>query len=188
LPFCVARGLRNARAHFGVYTWHAIGLRASRIIAIEPVPVNLECLRRNLETEIEDGVVTVYPKGVWDCGDVLEMNLDPEASNAHSFIGKREGSTSLELPVTTIDSIVLELGLPQVDFIKMDIEGSERNAIAGAESTIIKSRPRMCQGRSKTRPAGRSKNRPLLGCEDWICVDRQGWLKRRPATPFRRRV
>jgi hypothetical protein len=41
-----------------------------------------------------------------------------------------------------------------------------------------------CQGRSKTRPAGRSKNRPLRWWEGLICQDRQGGLERRPALPL----
>ena len=38
---------------------------------------------------------------------------------------------------------MVELRLPKVDFIKMDIEGAEQNAIAGARNTIAKFRPRM---------------------------------------------
>ncbi len=50
----------------------------------------------------------------------------------------------------------------------------------------MKSRDYECQGRSKTRPAGRSKNRPLLMVGSLICVDHQGGLERRPAPPGRR--
>src|ERR1039458_1879639 len=45
-------------------------------------------------------------------------------------------------------------------------------------------REELCQGRSKTRPAGRSKNRPLRWWEGLICQDRQGGLERRPALPL----
>ena len=34
-----------------------------RIIAIEPSPRNVECLRRNFPKEIAEGRVVVYPKG-----------------------------------------------------------------------------------------------------------------------------
>jgi FkbM family methyltransferase len=38
----------------------------------------------------------------------------------------------MQLPVTTIDHLVEELQLGRVDYIKMDIEGSEREALKGA--------------------------------------------------------
>jgi hypothetical protein len=50
---------------------------------------------------------------------------------------------AIEVPLTTIDRIVAELGLPRVDFIKMDIEGAEANALNGARETILKYKPRM---------------------------------------------
>jgi hypothetical protein len=49
----------------------------------------------------------------------------------------------VQVPLTTIDKIVAELGLPRVDFIKMDVEGSEVNALQGAAETIRKWKPRM---------------------------------------------
>ena len=52
-------------------------------------------------------------------------------------------SRAKPLPITTIDKIVADLGLPSVDFIKMDIEGSERYALRGAEQTLKKFHPRM---------------------------------------------
>jgi hypothetical protein len=35
------------------------------------------------------------------------------------------------------------LGLDRVDFVKMDIEGAERHALAGASEMIARHRPRM---------------------------------------------
>ena len=50
------------------------------------------------------------------------------------MIGARsdEHAGKVEVPVTTLDKIVEELRLPRVDFIKMDIEGAEREALRGA--------------------------------------------------------
>ena len=42
----------------------------------------------------------------------------------------------VELPLTTIDKMVSELNLARVDFIKMDIEGAEPNALRGGRGTI----------------------------------------------------
>jgi hypothetical protein len=42
-------------AHIGLYARHALKLGASKIVAIEPVPINLKCLQRNLKSETNSG-------------------------------------------------------------------------------------------------------------------------------------
>jgi hypothetical protein len=87
--------------------------------------------------------VVVYPKGVWDKDDVLEMNVDPKNSAADSFVIQRQGSHKIKLPLTTIDKLVEELHLNRVDYIKMDIEGAEPNALLGGSQSIKRWKPRM---------------------------------------------
>lgn len=131
-------------ANIGVYTREALLAGARLVVAIEPAPENLECLRRNFAPEIAAGRVLVYPKGVWDKEDFLTLHVDPVNSAANSFVIQREGSVGLQkMPLTTIDRLVAELKLERVDFIKMDVEGAEPRAVAGARETIARFRPRM---------------------------------------------
>jgi hypothetical protein len=60
-------------------------------------------------------------------------------------VRKIDDAQALEqkLPLTTVDKMVAELSLEHVDYIKLDIEGAERRAIAGAKETIAKFHPRM---------------------------------------------
>ena len=130
-------------ANVGVFVKKALSRGAARVIAIEPAPENIAVLRKNFAAEIASGKVTIYEKGVWDKDDVLGMHIDPADSARDSFVRQSEGAKELRIPVTTIDHLVAELGLPRVDFIKMDIEGAERHAVAGARQTIQRFRPRM---------------------------------------------
>jgi FkbM family methyltransferase len=131
-------------ANVGVYTRHALDDGAKKVIAIEPAPENLRCLRKTFENEIADGRVVVYPKGVWDKDGVLPMSVDPANSARDTFVGTLDGPHEvINLPLTTIDRLVEELKLERVDYIKFDIEGAERNAIAGGAQTIAKYHPRM---------------------------------------------
>ena len=131
-------------ANIGVTVEEALKAGARTIVAIEPAPENLECLRRNFPKEIESGRVVIYPKGVWDKDDVLTLNVDPKNSAADSVVMKPEGSEGkIQVPLTTVDKIVAELKLDRVDYIKMDIEGAEPNALRGAHDTIARFKPRL---------------------------------------------
>ena len=131
-------------ANIGVFTRKALSEGAKLVVAIEPAPENLECLRRNLQHDIETGRVVIYPKGVWDKEDSLTIRVDPKNSAADSFVINREGmQDSIKLPLTTIDKLVDELKLERVDFVKMDIEGAEPRALAGARQTMARFRPRL---------------------------------------------
>ena len=136
-------------ANVGVYTRKALNAGAKLIIAIEPAPENIEVLERNFATEIRQGRVIVYPKGVWDKEDTLILHENSDDSAADSFVinlerdKKTAHASDEKLPVTTIDHIVAELGLDRVDFIKMDIEGAEVRAVRGAQKTIARDHPRM---------------------------------------------
>ncbi|MCX6621183.1 MAG: FkbM family methyltransferase [Acidobacteria bacterium] len=131
-------------ANVGVYTRLALNAGASKVIAIEPAPENLECLRRTFAAETASGRVVVYPKGVWDKDDVLPMHIDPTNSAADSFVMKQPTADHvIELPLTTIDKLVDELHLTRIDYVKMDIEGAEPRALQGARNTIQRFHPRM---------------------------------------------
>lgn len=132
-------------ANIGVFVRTCLNKGAKKVVAIEPAPENLECLRRNFKQEIADGRVIVYPKGVWDKDDFLTLNIDHGNSAADSFVIHPEHATATteKFPLTTIDKLVAELGLERVDFIKMDIEGAEVRALNGGKETIAKYHPRM---------------------------------------------
>src|SRR5579872_1340039 len=51
-------------ANVGVFTREALANGAQLVVAVEPGPENVECLRRNFAPEIAKGTVIVVPKGV----------------------------------------------------------------------------------------------------------------------------
>jgi FkbM family methyltransferase len=128
----------------GDFTREALAAGAAKVVSVEISPAAQECIRRNLAREIADGRVVLYPKGVWDHDDVLTLNVDDTNFAANSVV-LRPGSAhpSVQVPLTTIDKLVSELGLARVDFIKMDVEGAEGKAIAGARDTLTRFRPRL---------------------------------------------
>jgi FkbM family methyltransferase len=141
-------------ANVGVFTRYALKRGAHRVVAIEPAPENLACLRRSFEREIRQGSVVVYAKGVWDHDAELNFKVVNGDSRLDTAVldvpGAREGA---RITVTTIDKIVAELRLGRVDFVKMDIEGAECRALRGAVATIRRYHPRMAiSGEHATSP------------------------------------
>jgi FkbM family methyltransferase len=131
-------------ANVGTFTRTALARGARLVVAIEPTPSTVESLRRNFAPEIAAGRVIVYPKGVWDRVDTLELAVGSDGNTTgNSFVFGRDLTTKVKVPLTTIDLLVAELNLPRVDFIKMDIEGAEKQALRGAADTIQKYHPRM---------------------------------------------
>ena len=129
-------------AHVGVFTDLALRRGAAKVVAIEPDPVNLECLRRNFKSEISLGTVLIYPKGVWSSERVLDLFVGKENSGMGSMVMDQHAGR-IQVPVSTIDRIAAELHITRVDFIKMDIEGAEREALAGAKQTLARDFPRL---------------------------------------------
>jgi FkbM family methyltransferase len=131
-------------ANIGTFARFALNARAGKVIAIEPSPENLECLRRNFPAEIDDGRLVLVAKGVWHQEDTLELLVDPQNRAADSFVMERDAATgAVKVPLTTIDRLATDLGLARVDFIKMDIEGAETNALRGAAAVMARDHPRM---------------------------------------------
>jgi len=117
---------------------------ASKVVAIEPAPINVECLRRNFAAEIAAGRVIVAPVGVWDKDDELPLYEFDNNSAADSFIIKgKTGRVAGKIALTTIDKFLAANGLERLDFLKMDIKGATLNALRGGADTIGRFHPRI---------------------------------------------
>jgi len=134
-------------ANVGTFVRKALAAGASKVAAIEISPRNIEALKKTFATEIADGRVVVVPEGVWHEDSTLQLSFYKNSALDSVVMRERveesEAAKLVDVPLTTIDSIVSQLGLERVDFIKMDIEGAERNALRGAAGVLKKFRPRL---------------------------------------------
>lgn len=73
-------------------------------------------------------------------GDIADRNLRFKLQGAGS---RFSNDGDVVVATETIDRFVENTGLDRVDFIKMDIEGAEQMALAGARNTIARFRPRL---------------------------------------------
>lgn len=130
-------------AHIGTFADDAFRRGAAKVIMVEPDPVNVECIRRNFAAEIASGKVVVVPEGAWSKVDVLRFETGVSNSGTGSFVVRETGSDEVQVPVRPLDDMLRSAGIDRVDFIKMDIEGAEREALRGAARTLARWKPRL---------------------------------------------
>jgi FkbM family methyltransferase len=120
-------------ANLGTFTQLALDRGAAHVVAVEALPEHQECLRRSFAAEIGSGRVSLVPSPVWSEKTKVRFA-------GRSLCGK-VGEDGVEMETVTIDEITRHL--PRVDYIKADIEGAERHAVAGAMETLRKWRPKV---------------------------------------------
>lgn len=133
-------------AYLGHFTREALDAGASRVIAVEPGTRQAACLRRTFATEIAAGRVEIVQEGVWLAEGRLMFRdaASPDASFVEAgFQQGTSSATGISVPVTTIDALAGRLNLDRIDLIKMDIEGSEQEALKGAVRTLARFKPRL---------------------------------------------
>ena len=139
LPFLVdpQRNAIDAGANKGVYTYF-IAKYARHTYAYEPNPKMFAILQRNVGAN-----VTVSPVALGDAtGDgVLRI---PLLDKGHSNQGASLSAVKVAgnfTPVAVQTARIDDLGLRDIGFIKIDIEGFEAAVLRGARETIARDRP-----------------------------------------------
>ncbi|MEN6532155.1 MAG: FkbM family methyltransferase [Bryobacteraceae bacterium] len=130
-------------AFVGTMVRQALNHGAQKVVAVEPTPASVECLRRNFVQEIASGRVIICPKGIWDADTVLTLYENGNEGAANSFNGYRDNPTGIQIPVTTIDRLAEELKLERVNVIKADVKGATERMLAGGYNTIRRDHPRL---------------------------------------------
>jgi FkbM family methyltransferase len=107
-------------------------------ISFEPDTKNLTKLQSELENLKKKNSNTnfiIYPAGVYSTNDILKFSNNGIDSSA-----SLDNNSTLEVPVVSLDTVVLNSA---PNFIKMDIEGAEKEALIGATKTIKKYKPNL---------------------------------------------
>ena len=134
----------DAGAHHGLFTVFAAKYREAFVHAFEPVASIGEILQRNVKlNEVEDKT-TIVRSALSDTIGEGEIYVNGGASTLmpEGMAGYTYDRTEI-ISLTTVDRYVEEQQLPRVDFIKADIEGSERDMLRGASVTLRRFKPKL---------------------------------------------
>jgi FkbM family methyltransferase len=129
-----------ASGFYTVIAARAVG-ESGRVIAFEPRPENVERVRHNVALN-GFGHVEILELALADSTGSASFSLGAEVTRGglsqHHAEPAEHGT--IEVQISTVDHLVSE-GLPPPDVIKMDIEGAEVEALAGAASTLATRAP-----------------------------------------------
>ncbi len=139
----------DAGANIGGFTIKAADIVGSEgmVIAIEPEKENLKILEKNIKANNLENVL-IISRGLWSHKGIKSLYLD-DWPGLHSLFGEKPGSSSQHpdkysekqkhsnrIEVDTLDNLMDELGIDKINFVKMDIEGAEIEALKGAEKML----------------------------------------------------
>ncbi len=124
-----------------LYFAHKVGPQG-KVLSFEFVPANLDIWRQNvaLNPRLEP-VIRLVEAAVSDrSGDELFLEGSGPGTRV---VQEPTNSGAPTVRTAAIDEVVAREGLSRVDFIKMDIEGSELSALRGAEQALRRFRPKL---------------------------------------------
>jgi FkbM family methyltransferase len=123
-------------AYLGYYALRAAELvgPAGRVIAIEAIPENVELLALNIESN-PDLRITLVPKAAWSGAG--QLSFEREARQAASAIaGVVRDEQVIEVACDSVDAMLAEAGVTQPDFVRVQVNGAEREVLDGMVHTL----------------------------------------------------
>lgn len=120
-------------AHIGWYTLlaaRAVG-PAGKVYAFEPAPSTFEILVRNVKANGYEDIVTAVPNAVSNKSGLQRLFFNERSSVSTKLFTSHGDQEFNEVEVISLDEFFREKDWPQVDLVKMDIEGAEKAALEG---------------------------------------------------------
>lgn len=121
-------------AYSGIYSLVACADGPADVIAFEPNPASRPFLERNISANGWDSRITVIPKGASNVSGSSRMTIPDDPTSARVD----DSGTGPTIELTTIDEVLCGR---RADVIKVDVEGLEARALAGASETLARYKP-----------------------------------------------
>lgn len=117
--------------------------KGANVIAVEPSPMMQRIIRRLFEVrELPPAHIAACALGtVSGMVNLVEESQFPGYARVNGF--NAPSSTSIDVPIMTLDALVDQLQLTKLDFIKCDAEGLDVEILRSGEKTLRRFHPKV---------------------------------------------
>jgi len=131
-------------ANIGRYTLHSSKLvgKKGKVIAIEPFKQTYDLLRKNIKENSTDNNILTFCIGLSNHEGREKLYLD-EKLWGRNTINPIPGGDYVQIEMLTLDSLVENLQIDKIDWIKIDVEGHEYEVLEGGKNTLLKNSSRV---------------------------------------------
>jgi len=131
-------------ANIGIFSiFSAKKIRSSgKVLSFEPIKETRRFLNKNIE---QNGLsnISIYPVALGENNRQVIFSVNEDVLGDSTKLTEHEGGYNEEVRQFTLDLFIEENNVKNVNFIKADIEGMERDMLRGAEHTIKKFKPKL---------------------------------------------
>ncbi|GJE53405.1 hypothetical protein GOFOIKOB_6484 [Methylobacterium tardum] len=154
----------DAGANIGTYTLPASKLvgAGGRVLSFEAHPKTFAYLKRNLENN-RVANATALNLALGDKRGFISIKFDSNNPGETHVSDEKEGTVGVEL--TTVDFMLGSLGIDEIHYLKIDVEGFELPVIRGAKNTLFNSRNIIIQTELEEKHAARYGHRVSEVCD-----------------------
>jgi FkbM family methyltransferase len=143
-------------ANYGLFSWRiAESVRSGEIHLFEPNPALFRCLQKTARRH-SGFSLHLHRFAVGEQDGTAIFHVPVSQASMHGSLERHEwgmergifpDALAQEVELRSIDSVVTELRVQRLDLLKIDVEGTESDVVAGMRSTLTSLRPRivMCE-------------------------------------------
>ena len=137
-------------SHFGSFSLLASSLvgKSGKVVSIDPTPSTFNLMQSNMNEFARFKNYDTRNIALFDSnGTATFYDFGVSESAYNSIVGSRNDVSMnidkyrIEIPTQTLDTLVNDMGLSKVDFLKIDAESAELAIIRGGRNTLAKFSP-----------------------------------------------